>query len=96
MLEQLRGAQTLELALCLLQTDTWVTSMFVCAQLCLTPFDPVDCSPPGSSVHGILQARVPGGLPFPTPRELFGPWIELMSLASSALAGRLFTTVPSI
>ena len=28
------------------------------AQLCLTPSDPMDCSPPGSSVHGIFQARV--------------------------------------
>ena len=27
-------------------------------QSCLTLGDPVDCSPPGSSVHGILQARV--------------------------------------
>ena len=27
-------------------------------QLCPTLCDPVDCSPPGSSVHGILQARV--------------------------------------
>ena len=27
-------------------------------QLCLTPSDPMDCSPPGSSVHRILQARV--------------------------------------
>ena len=27
-------------------------------QLCLTFSDPVDCSLPGSSVHGILQARV--------------------------------------
>ena len=27
------------------------------AQLCPTPSDPTDCSPPGSSVHGILQAR---------------------------------------
>ena len=26
-------------------------------QLCLTICDPMDCSPPGSSVHGILQAR---------------------------------------
>ena len=25
-----------------------------CVQLC----DPIDCSPPGSSVHGILQARI--------------------------------------
>ena len=28
------------------------------AQLCLTPSDPMDCSLPGSSVHGIFQARV--------------------------------------
>ena len=28
------------------------------AQLCLTLSDPMDCSLPGSSVHGILQARV--------------------------------------
>ena len=28
------------------------------AQSCPTPCDPMDCSPPGSSVHGIFQARV--------------------------------------
>jgi len=28
------------------------------AQSCLTVRDPMDCSPPGSSVHGIFQARV--------------------------------------
>ena len=27
-------------------------------QLCLTFCNPVDCSPPGSSIHGILQARI--------------------------------------
>ena len=27
-------------------------------QSCLTPCDPIDGSPPGSSVHGIFQARV--------------------------------------
>ena len=27
-------------------------------QSCLTFCDPMDCSPPGSSVHGILQARI--------------------------------------
>ena len=26
--------------------------------VCLTLWDPMDCSPPGSSVHGVLQARV--------------------------------------
>ena len=28
------------------------------AQLCLTLSDPMDCSPPGFSAHGIFQARV--------------------------------------
>ena len=27
-------------------------------QLCPTLCDPMDCSPPGCSVHGILQARI--------------------------------------
>ena len=36
-------------------------NFFVCvlvAQLCPTLCDPMDCSPPGSFVHGIFQARV--------------------------------------
>ena len=28
------------------------------AQSCLTLSDPTDCSPPGSSIHGIFQAKV--------------------------------------
>ena len=28
-------------------------------QLCLTLWDPMDYIPPGSSVHGILQTRIP-------------------------------------
>ena len=35
------------------------------------------CSPPGSSVHGILQARILlSGLPFPPPGDLPDPGIE--------------------
>ena len=30
----------------------------------------MDCSPPGSSVSGILQARILDGLPFPSPGDL--------------------------
>ena len=38
------------------------------AQSCPTLSNPMDCSPPGSSVHGILQARVLewGAIAFPT------------------------------
>ena len=32
--------------------------MCLVAQLCLPLSDPMDCSPPGSPVHGILQARI--------------------------------------
>ena len=35
-------------------------------QLCLTLCDPIDSSPPGSSVPGILQARLLEWLPFPS------------------------------
>ena len=35
----------------------WKKNESEVAQSCPTLWDPVDCSPPGSSVHGILQAR---------------------------------------
>ena len=34
------------------------SAVHVCAQSCLILCNPVDCSPPGSSVHGISQARI--------------------------------------
>ena len=40
------------------------------AQLCLTLCNPMVCSSPGSSVHGILQARILERFPFPSPRDL--------------------------
>ena len=33
--------------------------------------DPMDCSPPGSSVHGIFQARVLQWVPSPSPMEYY-------------------------
>ena len=38
--------------------------------------DLMDCSPPGSSVHGIFQPRILCGLPFPTPRDIPNPGLE--------------------
>ena len=40
------------------------------AQSCPTLCNPVDCSPPGSSVHGILQVRILEWGPFPSPGDL--------------------------
>ena len=61
-------------------------------QSCPTLCDPVDSSPPGSSVLGFLQARIVEGCPFPPPGGLPDPGIEPKSLMSPALAGGFFTT----
>ena len=37
-------------------------------QSCLTLCDPMDCSPPGSSVHGLLQARILEWVVMPSSR----------------------------
>ena len=46
--------------------------------------DPMDCRPPGSSVHGIFQAGILSGLPFPPPGDLPNPGIEPRSPALQA------------
>ena len=46
------------------------------AQSCPTLCEPVDCSPPGSSVHGILQARILEWVAIPSPGDLPDPGIE--------------------
>ena len=56
-----------------------VSVCVVVAQLCLTLCDPMDYSLPSSSVHGILQARILGELPFPSPGDLPNPGIKLRS-----------------
>ena len=68
--------------------------MYVCgvlvAQSCLTFFDPMNCTPPSFSVHGIFHAGTLDGLPFPIPGELPDPGIGPASLASPALVGGSF------
>ena len=49
-------------------------------QLCLTLCDAMDHSLPGSSVHGILQARILDGLPCSPPGDLFDTGFKPMSL----------------
>ena len=43
----------------------------VCAQSCPTFYNPMDCSPPGSSVRGILQARILEWIAIPFSRGSF-------------------------
>ena len=47
---------------------------------CLILCKPMDCSMPGSSVHGILQARLLDSVVCLSPRDLPNPGIEPMSL----------------
>ena len=62
------------------------------AQSYPTLCDPSDCSPPGSSVHGVFQARILEWWPVPPPGDLPDPGIEPASPVSHALAGGFFTS----
>ena len=57
-------------------------------QLCPTFCNPTDCNPPGSSVHGILQARIPEWVAVPFSRGSSWPWDQTLV---SYIAGRFFT-----
>ena len=66
----------------------------ILTQSCLTLCDPVDCSPPGSSVHGILQARVLEWVAMPSSRG--SSWLSNWTYISCVfcIAGGFFTTEP--
>ena len=66
---------------CLLQCMK-VKSESEVTQSRLTLSDPMDCSPPGSSVHGILQARALEWVPLPSPYEARSsfPFLSLIDL----------------
>ena len=61
-------------------------------QSCPTLYDPVDCSPPGSSVRGIIPARILEWVAISYSRGLPDPGIKPASSVAPALGGRLFTT----
>ena len=62
--------------------------MILILQLCRTLFDPMDYNPPGSSVHGISQARIVEWFAISLSRVSYQPrdwtWV-------SRIASRLFT-----
>ena len=58
------------------------------AQLCPTLSDPMDCKLPGSSVHGILQARILEWVAVPFSR---GASVSRDRTQVSHIAGRFFT-----
>ena len=57
--------------------------------VCPTLWATMDCSPPDSSVHGILQARFWSGLPCPPPGNLPDPQFEPRSPAAQVILYRL-------
>ena len=63
-------------------------------QSCSTICDPMDCSPPGSSVNGILHQEYWSGLPCPSPGDLPDPGIEPTSPESPALQRDSLPTEP--
>ena len=71
----------------------WVSILCTqCTRSCPPLWDPMACSPPGSSVHGSFKAKYWSELPVPTPEDLPHPGMEPESVVSLALAGRFFTT----
>ena len=60
-------------------------------QLCPTFCNPMDCSPLGSSVLVIFQARIMEWVAVSFSRGSYQPRIKPLSLAFPALAGRFFT-----
>ena len=64
-----------------MRRTAWVLeiSVLCCAKLlqsCLTLCDPMDCSPPGSSVHGILQPRILEWVTILFSRGSYNPGVE--------------------
>ena len=59
-------------------------------QLCLTLCDPMDYSPPGSSFHGILQARILEWVAIPFSRGSSQPSIQTWV---SCIVGKFFTNI---
>ena len=64
---------------------------YLVAKSCRTLCDPMDFSPPGSSVHGISQVRILASVAISFSRDPPNPGIQR---ASPALAGGLFIILP--
>ena len=63
-------------------------------QSCLTLCDPMNCSLPGFSVHGILQAEILEWVAMPSSRDSSQPRDQTHISYGSCTAGRFFTTEP--
>ena len=65
----------------------WAQSLHSCPALC----DPLDCSPPGSSVHGIVQARTLEWGAMPSSRVSSWPRDRIWASTIFCITGGFFT-----
>ena len=72
-------------------TLDFLDDLVLVVQSCPTLCDPMDCSPPGSSVHGIFQARILERVASPFSKGSSHPRIEP---SSPALAGGSLPSKP--
>ena len=70
--------------------DDEVPRVSLCAQSCSTLCSPMNCSPPGSFVHGISQARILEWIAISSFRDFSDPGIEPMPLASPSIGRWVF------
>ena len=80
-----------------MKSTAYLTLIHVCLcaqllQLCLTVCDRMDCSPPGSSVHRISQARILEWVASPPPGDL--PNLEVEPVSSALQVNSLPTEPP--
>ena len=68
--------------------------VYSCAKLCPTLCNPMDCSSPDSSVHGILQARILEWVTISFSRGSSWPRDQTHVSCVTCIAGRFFTTEP--
>ena len=88
----------ISLLISLLLSHCYIGSPVLCCamsfQSCPTLCDPTDCSPLGSSVHGILQARILEWVALPSSWWSSWPRDQTCVSSSSCIVGGFFTTEP--
>ena len=90
-MERSVGAQSSGTGPVLVLNERYLSVRAKSLQSCLTLGDPMDCSPPGSSVHRILQAKTLEQVAISSSRNLRNPGMEP---GSPALAGGFFIAEP--
>ena len=61
------------------------------AQSCLTLSDPIDCSPPGPSIHGIFQSRVLEWGPLPSPDKRYESYENAESFSHFVVVVQIYS-----